>query len=152
MGLETWKLWRLGGRYQAAFLQLILQTSCSQDLKCRWNYCKINTFKKKIKKKNPEAESWSEGGSRRREWFLWAKKWWNGNRAQNYSLIYHTFHLFMFLMHRRKAYLISISFVNSRIWEKEILKSSGSLQRRIPLLWVFPDSLGTGRYWTDTPV
>lgn len=40
LGLETWKSWYLGGCYQAAFFQFILQTSCNQHLKCRWDYWK----------------------------------------------------------------------------------------------------------------
>ena len=42
-------------------------------------------------------------------------------------------------------YLISKSCVTTEIWEEEVLKSSGSFQRGIPLLGVFPDPLGTAR-------
>lgn len=34
-----------------------------------------------------KSASWSEGGSRQRGRILGAKVWWNGNRAQNYSMI-----------------------------------------------------------------
>jgi len=47
----------------------------------------------------------------------------------------------MFTMHRRKTYFIPKSFVTTEIWKEEVLKSSGSFQRGIPLLGIFPDPL-----------